>query len=118
MTAEYVTVTWKRPARPATFPEEAYEAVPAGPEWSTSPGRVMGRRCRQGSTQNGYCENPAVAALDRHHYGTKRPLWYAYCGDHLYGRWLEGERVMGWRVRPDWDDSADSPPEPRVVESR
>lgn len=24
--------------------------------------------------------------------------WYGYCRDHLYGRWVEGGRVMFWRL--------------------
>lgn len=66
--------------------------------WTTSPAIVDGRWCRWGSPRGGYCGRPASAALDR---GSGRPKWYGYCDDptHLYGRWIEDGKVVGWRLR-------------------
>ena len=39
---------------------------------------------------------PPVASLQR---GNSRGHHY-YCADHMYGRWIEADRVMWWRQRP------------------
>ena len=58
-----------------------------------------GRRCRYivGATR---CPNQAVAELDRRHAVGRRPIWWAYCGRHLYGRAIEDGRVVELRLRP------------------
>jgi hypothetical protein len=50
------------------------------PEWRT-PSEY--ERCRQP-----VCPNPPVADLKRRRYyrGGMRPVWWAYCAEHLYGR--------------------------------
>jgi len=42
------------------------------------------------------CGAPAVASVLRG--GTRQP--WDYCADHLYGRWVEDSKVMGWRMVP------------------
>lgn len=79
------------------------------PEW-----RVLDdtpKRCRgwQWHRENGGYRPQAVAELNRgrvSHIGRtalrgngKRPAWWAYCADHLYGRWVEDGHVVEWRVR-------------------
>jgi hypothetical protein len=49
------------------------------------------RTCRRRS-----CDEPAVAELQR---GSTRLQWWAYCGDHMYGRWLEDGEVVEYRLR-------------------
>lgn len=68
-----------------------------GPEWEVLPdGHTY--RCR-----SQHCPNPAVARLNR----TKRwsarqtPNWWAYCHEHMYGRWIEAGQVVSWRVKHD-----------------
>jgi hypothetical protein len=29
----------------------------------------------------------------------KVPCWWAYCAEHMYGRWLEDGRIYSWRLR-------------------
>ena len=43
------------------------------------------------------CNRKAVATLTRAQgKGTRK--WH-YCGDHLYGRWIEDGRIMEWVLR-------------------
>jgi hypothetical protein len=46
---------------------------------------------------------PAVAEFNRRRWS---PLWekyldnwWAYCGDHMYGRWIDHGVIMCWIVR-------------------
>lgn len=48
-------------------------------------------RCRSGSGDT-RCHRPAVAMLDRARTPRDR-AWWAYCGDHLYGRRLVDGRI-------------------------
>jgi hypothetical protein len=56
-----------------------------------------GRRCRYmtGRTQ---CGAPAVAAL--HRGPNASGSWWAYCADHMYGRWIDDGVVLQWVLRP------------------
>jgi hypothetical protein len=64
------------------------------PDW-----RICGRprKCRANA---GYrrkaCGAPAVAELFRKYgaWWSNEGSWWAYCAQHMYGRWIEGERVM------------------------
>lgn len=93
--------TMTRPT-PRFAPPEGTEWVARreGDEWTAAPWRVSGLRCRWGSPRTGYCQRPAIAALNRSH-GKPRPRWYGYCDDpqHLYGRWVEDGAVMDWRAQ-------------------
>lgn len=55
-----------------------------------------GRQCRYAEAGHRRCEGYAAAELRR---GTVRPQWWAYCPDHMYGRWVEGGKVMHWILR-------------------
>jgi hypothetical protein len=74
-----------------------FEATPDGSlRWTTEqPG--FGVRCRQtvgpGQAQ---CHRSPVAWLNR---GVFRAQWWAYCKQHLYGRWIEDGQVYCWRLR-------------------
>lgn len=61
---------------------------------------IPGRQCRfmVGRTA---CGKAAVAKMDRRFRlsANKRSSWWAYCGDHMYGRWVEDGVVMVWVVR-------------------
>lgn len=65
------------------------------------------KRCRYlGGTPRAQCPNTAVAETDRgrhsaNQHGTYRGNWWAYCLEHLYGRWIENGRVMYWRLIAD-----------------
>lgn len=89
------------PPAPPNDPPAGYrwEIVPEGRDWTTAQELVGNRRCRSGSPYRGYCRRAAVAAMDRARPSSLRRLWYGYCGDHLYGRWIEDGRVVGWRLR-------------------
>lgn len=77
----------------------------AGFEWMAEPRsgwRTIGladshKRCRR------RCGRLAVAELNRPTWnprtGQNRASWWAYCADHMYGRWVEDGRVMGWALR-------------------
>lgn len=68
-----------------------FEAVPEDVDrWKISD---VGR-CRF-TVDRRACGAPSVAALRR---GSRRPSWWHYCAEHLYGRWIEGGRVMTWRL--------------------
>jgi len=72
-----------------------YVAVPEPAlEW-----RVMtGWRCRYGAAPGKKaCGRPAVAEMNRASYG--QPRWWAYCENHLYGRWIEDGHMMCWILR-------------------
>lgn len=93
-----------RPLPPANELEPGYEWV-AEPEsttgiltWHVLPPEEASRRCRHGSPRNGYCTNAADAELDRGKPSTGE-RWWAYCADHMYGRWIEDGVVMHWTVR-------------------
>lgn len=67
------------------------------PKWRLVVGE---KRCRYGvGPRHVYCGRPAVAETDRSH-RPDRENWWAYCPDHLYGRWVEDGRVLQWRVVP------------------
>ena len=72
-------------------PAEAWEAVP-DTDWRLQDGSP----CRRGSPRYGYCGKPSVAALRR----GKQNRWWAYCPEHMYNRWVEGEQVLIWRMKP------------------
>jgi hypothetical protein len=63
-----------------------------------------GYRCRAGA---GYrkpaCGKPSVAALLRQQNRNSGGQWWAYCGEHLYGRWIEDGKIMHWILRETGD---------------
>lgn len=58
------------------------------------------------------CTTPAVADLLRSSYRSARGegTWWAYCPEHMYGKWVEDGVVMEWRLREDREvpDAADA----------
>lgn len=56
-----------------------------------------GKQCRF-SDHGKRCEKPGVVRLNRG-WGDK-PRWWWYCADHLYGRWIEDGKVVGWELKP------------------
>ena len=56
------------------------------------------RRCRYAAPRS--CGKPSVASLLR---GTKKPVWYGYCPDHMYGRFIQDGQVMCWILKADGD---------------
>ena len=85
---------------PCGIPVEDAVAVP-DPRWRTD----EGRRCRWAVGPGGTtCKAPSVAALNRERHTSRRGRvadWWAYCGDHLYGRWIEDGQVMHWIRKPE-----------------
>lgn len=59
------------------------------PSWRVLP-EGHGKRCRRRG-----CHKSAVAELFRP--GISRPLWWAYCPDHMYGRQIRDGKVM-WLI--------------------
>lgn len=67
------------------------------------------KRCRAGaSRKHTACRAPAVAELARRRRRYSGPsmdldgtvAWWAYCADHMYGRWIESGRILEWIIRP------------------
>jgi hypothetical protein len=57
------------------------------------------KRCRLMQARKA-CGAPAVAELDRSRWADARPHWWAYCAEHMFGRWVEDGQVWEWRVVP------------------
>lgn len=83
---------------PLTIPPDPGEP-PTGFQWVAQRDdrwRVTtGRPCRANA---GYraksCRAQAVAELNRGY--RSRESWWAYCPDHLYGRWVQDGAVWAW----------------------
>lgn len=79
---------------------DAFVAVP-DTDWGPP---IPGRQCRY-AHQGNRCPNAGVASLYRpvgrvRYQGLNRPRQpWAYCADHLYGRWIEHGHVMTWRYQ-------------------
>lgn len=61
----------------------------------------VGDRCRRRlpGVQQRTCGNLSVAALDRGHQPPgreRRESWWAYCPEHMYGKWIEHGQVWQW----------------------
>ena len=80
------------------------EAVPetslsSGGRWRLASGKRCRGDCGGGRTA---CGKPSAAELDRSHIAG-RTRWYAYCPDHLYGRFIEDGQVWCWILKADDD---------------
>lgn len=66
---------------------------------------TAGKRCRGAA---GYhkpaCGKPAVAEVHRKR-RSWAGVWWAYCPEHMYGRWVENGVVYGWRLVEDREAS-------------
>jgi len=71
-----------------------FEAVEQGDEWATELQSEYLCRYTVGPGHK-TCRRRAVVKLRR------RGRWWRYCELHLYGRWIEGTKVMGWRLVKD-----------------
>jgi hypothetical protein len=71
-----------------------WEAAEEGPDWRL----VNGKNCRQP-----HCPRPSAAELARTTYlsSGKTVRWWAYCDQHLYGRWIEDGKIMHWILKQD-----------------
>jgi hypothetical protein len=78
--------------------------------WRLLPPGVV-KRCRRttGGHPKRRCQNAAVVELDRRRHvwrpadrggPEERPSWWAYCEEHMYGRWIEDGQVYEWRLVP------------------
>lgn len=102
-----------RPAPPEEFAGQA-TAVP-DVQWRID----VKHRCRYpvgpGNTR---CKVQSVAALNRQRWSRHRgglvDCWWAYCGDHLYGRWIEAGQVMNLAD----GTTANFPPKTRLMSRR
>jgi hypothetical protein len=76
-----------------------WEAVPDS-DWSVLP-PAAGKRCRRLLRDYAPCNAPAAAVLMRRNGAAfaSRPRWN-YCAGHMYGRWVEGDKVMLWCLVP------------------
>jgi hypothetical protein len=88
----------------AVRPEPIYGSPPQGCRWVAVPDKAWrvdsGRQCRMiGGHPRIRCAEPAVAAMNRGRRVYGRGVsdsWWAYCADHMFGRWVEDGRVMHW----------------------
>ena len=73
-----------------------------GFEWAAAPNPgwrlTTGKRCRWMMPGRRSCKQPSVAAINRAMPG-HRQNWWGYCGEHLYGNWIEDGQVMHWTLR-------------------
>lgn len=84
---------FRRPPRPKPPDGFHFEAVEdSSLTWKTPPLSAGGCRFTVGPGHK-TCGAEPVASLMR---GSGTP--WNYCREHLYGRWVEGGRVMGWRA--------------------
>lgn len=87
---------FQRPRMPLSCPKGwTYAVAQASPEWRVQPDAVS-RLCRRPG-----CDALGIAALNRGRvrhrppYG-KADCWWAYCAEHMYGKWVEDGKVMYW----------------------
>lgn len=86
-----------RPLTPEAPEGWHYEAVEEDRRrWRIIPPERQPRKCRWTIITRKACGAPAEAEFDRGRQG--RQQWWAYCGVHLYGRWIENGRIMHWRL--------------------
>lgn len=71
-----------------------FEVVEQDSDWVTPP--IGAGRCRMMSAGHRVCGRSPVASLMRNSARGKAP--WDYCELHLYGRWIEDGKVMGWRL--------------------
>lgn len=89
-------------------PEGYHYAARVDTDWRLATGERT--KCRRGSRPA--CPAPVVAEFARsysrwvahtrriHNYSA----WWAYCEDHMYGRWIEDGQVWGWILVEDTVD--------------
>jgi hypothetical protein len=89
-------------------PPHGWDEIPGGYEvvavedkdWRLTP---EPKRCRwtAGFSPRRACGGPSVAEFRRARLGAipTDHRWWAYCGEHLYGRWIESGQVMHWILR-------------------
>jgi hypothetical protein len=63
-------LAWRRP--------DDWELRNARCRWTVGPGHLT-------------CKKPPVAMLARSRYGSRGPVWWAYCGRHLYRRRIDAQ---------------------------
>lgn len=92
-----------RPAPWSLPPDGFHWEVVEQTDWISPP--VGAGRCRFMEGRK-MCGDPADATLMRRHhskFGTRQVPW-DYCARHLYGRWMENGKVLGWRLVEDSDE--------------
>jgi hypothetical protein len=79
-------------------------------DWRLPDDTQRDKRCRAGA---GYhhkaCGAPVAALLVRRAVGFRiatRIVPWAYCEDHMYGRWIEDGEIMSWVLVKDTVDGA------------
>ena len=91
-----------RPVPPEPPHGYHYEAS-AKPETTLEWRLASGKKCRSRGGRGKACGRPCVAELNRVRYASytrsdlrRLPSWWAYCEQHLYGRWIEDGQIMHW----------------------
>lgn len=79
--------SWEVPAG------HVHEPMLAGAGWRVVVGE---KRCRLLQARKA-CGAPAVVEMNRAQHG-KPDNWWAYCPDHMFGRWIEDGQVWQWRA--------------------
>lgn len=98
-------MTTERKSLPVTRPEPwddppegfHFEMAEQEQKWITPP--VGKGKCRFTVGHYQTCGKPAVVTLMRRHGKGDAP--WDYCAEHMYGRWVEDGKVMGWRLVKD-----------------
>lgn len=93
-----------RPEPSWTAPEGFHHEPRVDNQWRLT----TGKRCRSGSSRYvKACGAPAVAEFNRgrsdKRLHARTDSWWAYCAEHMFGRWVEDGRVMCWIAVKDDD---------------
>ena len=79
-----------------------FEAVAEGDDWELDSTRTCRRSAVGGRFPRPGCGRQSVAVLWRKYGANGRRRW-AYCEDHMYGRWIEDGKIMHWILKADED---------------
>ena len=90
-TPEEAAAFWGQPV-PDGYEAQVYAE---DEQWRVRSEDAPPRKCRGKLA----CQSPPVAEMNRRP-ADMRSMWWAYCAEHMYGRWIEGGRVVGCRLRP------------------
>lgn len=94
----------QRPPYPHDRPQPGYQWVASvESDWriARTPKQCRALRCPPGSRGGNRVCAPAVAEFDRGYIrnGVRHESWWAYCPKHMFGRWIDGDKVLGWVLR-------------------
>lgn len=91
-----------RPEREAPPDGFKWEAVPADSDWRLATSlEASVHKCRGIRGCRGWVIIALLRSFRHWKTGQDDVRWYYYCADHTYGRWLEDDKIMQWRLVED-----------------